>query len=211
VEWIVRLPILFFSIMVHEVTHGIVALRQGDDTAKRAGRLTFNPLPHVDIMGSVLLPIFCLVSHLPLIGWAKPVPVNPTKMRRRRWGTFIVALAGPVSNLVLALGAAVLFRAVASMSFISPEFQKNLLGALLFGVSINVFLAFFNLLPIHPLDGGKVMSGLLPQRYRIRYDRHAPYGFAIILLLVSFGWVNRLVVAPAELTLDLFMKMGLIW
>ncbi|MBI3551001.1 MAG: site-2 protease family protein [Elusimicrobia bacterium] len=210
-EWIVQLPILFFSIMVHEVAHGLTALRHGDDTAKRAGRLTFNPLPHIDIMGTVLLPVFCMLSHLPMVGWAKPVPVNPTRLRGRRWGTFRVALAGPVSNLALGLTAAILFRAVASLPPVFPLFQYNLRNALLFAVSVNIFLAFFNLLPVHPLDGGKVMSGLLPLRYRLSYDRHAPYGFMIVVLLVSFGLVNTLVMAPSRLTLELFARLGLIW
>ncbi len=211
VEWIVQLPILFFSVIVHEVSHGLVALRQGDDTAKRAGRLTFNPVPHIDIMGTILLPAFCFISHLPMVGWAKPVPINPLKMRGRRWGTFRVALAGPVSNLLLALAAAVAFRVDASLPQKFPQFQRNFMSAMIFAVEINVFLAFFNLLPVHPLDGGKVMSGLLPLRARLNYDRHAPYGFMIVVLLISFGVVGKVVTIPSMLTLELFKSMGLIW
>jgi Zn-dependent protease len=211
VEWIVQIPILFFSIIVHEVAHGWTALRQGDDTAKRAGRLTFSPLPHIDIMGTVLLPVFCALSHLPMVGWAKPVPVNPSRLKNRRWGGLRVALAGPVSNLALSLLAAISFRVVGSLPPYFPQFQQNFMDAMLFAVTINVFLAFFNLLPVHPLDGGKVMSGLLPFKYRVAYDRHAPYGFMIVVLLVSFGVLNSVVMAPSRLTLELFVRLGLIW
>ncbi len=210
-EWIVQLPILFFSVMFHEVAHGLCALRQGDDTAQRAGRLTFNPLPHVDLMGTLVLPVFCLLSSLPLVGWAKPVPVSPARMSNRRWGPFRVALAGPVSNLALALLAAIFFRLIVGAPAFVPVFRRNLLNALFFGASINVFLAFFNLLPVHPLDGGKVASALLPAGLRRSYDRHAPYGFMIVMLLVSFGLVHTLVGVPSRLTLELFMRLGLIW
>jgi Zn-dependent protease len=211
VEWIVQIPILFFSIIVHEVAHGLTALREGDDTAKRAGRLTFSPIPHIDIMGTVLLPVFCALSHLPMVGWAKPVPVNPSRLKNRRWGGLRVALAGPVSNLALSLLAAISFRIVGSLPPYFPQFQQNFMEAMLFAVTINVFLAFFNLLPVHPLDGGKVMSGLLPGKYRLAYDRHAPYGFMIVILLVSFGALNTVVMAPSRLTLELFVRLGLIW
>lgn len=210
-EWIVQIPILFFSIIVHEVAHGLTALREGDDTAKRAGRLTFSPIPHIDIMGTVLLPVFCALSHLPMVGWAKPVPVNPSRLKNRRWGGLRVALAGPVSNLALSLLAAISFRIVGSLPPYFPQFQQNFMEAMLFAVTINVFLAFFNLLPVHPLDGGKVMSGLLPGKYRLAYDRHAPYGFMIVILLVSFGALNTVVMAPSRLTLELFVRLGLIW
>ena len=206
-----QLPILFFSIMVHEISHGLVALRNGDDTAKRAGRLTFNPLAHVDPLGSVLLPAFCLFTHLPMVGWAKPVPVNPSHLTDRRWALLRVALVGPVSNLALSLTAALLFRLVAGLPAFFPGFQATLLNALLFAVSVNIFLAFFNLVPVYPLDGSKVMSGLLPLKYRLRYERHAPYGVMIILFLISFGLIKVLVMAPSLLALNLLTKLGLIW
>lgn len=210
-EWIVQLPILFFSIMIHEVSHGLVALRNGDDTAARAGRLTFNPVAHVDPLGTLFLPLFCLFSHLPLVGWAKPVPVNPSLLVGRRWALFRVAFAGPASNLALSLLAALLFKTVASLPALFPHFQGTVLNALLFAVSVNIFLAYFNLVPIHPLDGSKVLSALLPFRYRIRYERHMPYGFMIILFLIALGLLKTVVIAPAALTLDLFARLGLIW
>ncbi len=210
-EWIVQLPILFFSIMIHEVSHGLTALRNGDDTAKRAGRLTFNPAAHVDPLGSVALPLFCLITHLPLVGWAKPVPVNASHLVSRRWALLRVALMGPLSNILLGVAAALMFRLVASLPAFFPQFQATILNALLFAVSVNLFLAFFNLIPIHPLDGSKVLSGLLPTRYRLTYERHVPYGVMIIVMLISFGVVKQLVTTPALLTLNLLAKLGLIW
>ncbi len=210
-EWIVQLPILFFSIMVHEVSHGLVALRNGDDTARRAGRLTFNPLPHIDLYGTIVLPALCWMSHLPMIGWAKPVPVDPARMRKPRWSLFRVALVGPASNIALSFAAALLFRLTGSLPGVFPTFQATLRNALLFAVSINLFLAYFNLLPIHPLDGGKVLAALLPPKLRRRYDRHRPYGFLIIVLLISFGLLHAAVARPSLATLDLYRRMGLVW
>lgn len=210
-EWVVQLPILFFSIMIHEVSHGLVALRNGDDTARRAGRLTFNPLPHVDLYGTIVLPALCYMSHLPMIGWAKPVPVDPARMRRPRWALLRVALVGPASNIALSLAFALLFRATSSLPGFFPGFQLTLRNALLFAVSINLFLAYFNLLPIHPLDGGKVLSALLPVKLRRRYDRHRPFGFLIIVLLLSLGLLHAAVARPSLATLELYHRMGLIW
>ncbi len=210
-EWIVQLPILFFSIMVHEVSHGIVALRNGDDTAKRAGRITFNPLPHIDLFGTIILPVICLTSHLPLIGWAKPVPVDNSRIASPRWGLLRVALIGPLSNIALSLAAAVAFRLVAALPAFAPGFQRTVLDALMFCVSVNLFLAYFNLIPIHPLDGAKVLANLLPANLRQRYNRHARYGFLIIVALLAFGAIRVLVLAPAVATLAFYEKLGLIW
>lgn len=210
-EWIVQLPILFFSVMVHEVSHGVVALRNGDDTARRAGRLTFNPLPHVDLFGTILLPVMCLASHMPLIGWAKPVPVDPTHIFNPRWGLFRVALIGPLSNIALSFLAAVLFRLVAFLPAFHPGFQHTLLNVLTFAVSINLFLAFFNLIPIYPLDGSKVLGNLLPAGARAKYYRHARFGFLMILALMYFGVLKIIVLIPAVATMLLYQKLGLIW
>ncbi len=209
-EWIVQLPILFFSIMVHEVSHGLVALRNGDDSALRAGRLTFNPAVHIDPLGTVFLPLVCLLAHLPLLGWAKPVPVNPSHLADRRWSLLRVALAGPASNLGLSLGAALLFRLVSGLPSWFPRYQGALLGTLLFTVSVNLFLAFFNLLPVHPLDGSRILSSLLPPRQRLGYESHRPYGFMIILLLIGIGLLRPLVTAPSLLALDLLTRLGLL-
>ena len=206
-----QLPILFFSIMIHEVSHGLVALRNGDDTARRAGRLTFDPRAHIDPFGTLFLPLMCYTMHLPMLGWAKPVPVNPARLVGRRWAMLRVALMGPLSNLALSLIAAVLFRVIAGVPAFSPHLQGTILNALIFAVTVNIFLAYFNLLPIHPLDGSKVLSGLLPLEWRRLYERHIPYGMIIIVLMISFGAVRHLVTTPSQLTLALLVKAGLIW
>ena len=210
-EWIVQLPILFFSIIVHEVSHGWMALRHGDDTARTMGRLSFNPAVHVDPIGTLVLPALCLFQHWPMIGWAKPVPVNPHRLRGGRWPLFLVAAVGPVSNIILSFGAALLFKSIASMPAFFPQFQGTMLNALFFAVSVNIFLAFFNLLPVHPLDGSKVLSSLLPPEARLRYERHIPYGFAIIIALIALGLIRPLITKPSLFALGFLARLGLIW
>ncbi len=210
-EWIIQLPILFFSIMFHEVSHGLVALRNGDDTAKLEGRLNFNPVSHIDPVGTLILPLACLLAGIPMIGWAKPVPVNPNLLGNDRWALVRVALIGPVSNLALSLACALLIKVLISLPPFMPGLMTAMVEALLFGVVCNLFLAFFNLIPIHPLDGSKVLSGVLPLRHRLSYERHAPYGFMIILAMVYIGALRPLVSAPSNLVLGLFSRLGLLW
>lgn len=210
-EWIIQLPILFFSVMVHEFCHGWIALRNGDDTALRNGRLSFNPISHIDPFGTLVLPALCVMAHFPPIGWAKPVPVDSRKLRSPRMAMVRVAMAGPFSNLALSFAAAVAFKLSAGLPAFFPLHQEILLNALLFGVQINLMLAFFNLIPIHPLDGSGVLSGFLPLRARLFYDRHKPYGFAIILLMVNLGITRSLMMAPSAFVLNLLARMGLIW
>lgn len=210
-EWIVQLPILFFSIMFHEVSHGLIALRNGDDTARRHGRLSFNPLVHVDPVGTIFLPVLCLLAHVPPIGWAKPVPVDAGALRDPRWAMVRVAMIGPASNIFLSFAAALLFKLTAIMPAFFPPFQGTMLNALLFAVQVNLMLAFFNLIPIYPLDGSKVLSGLLPLDLRRTYERHIPYGFVLILLFVYLGVMRPFVMIPSALVLGFLVKLGLIW
>lgn len=210
-EWIVQLPILFFSVIVHELSHGYLALFRGDDTAAKAGRLTLNPIPHLDPFGTLVLPVFCLLSHLPMLAWAKPVPIHPARFARPRLDLIAVALAGPCSNLALALAGALLFKTAALLPALEPSFQRNLLNACVFAVSINLFLAFFNLIPIHPLDGSKVLGGLLPAPWRAAYDRHAPYGMFLIVFLMASKLLAPMVLVPSQAALALLSGAGLIW
>lgn len=197
--------ILLFSVIVHEVMHGWMALRFGDTTAQRAGRLTLNPLPHIDPIGTVLLPLMLLV--LPaitgvgtgfIIGWAKPVPVNPLHFKNIRKGELFVSAAGIVSNLLLALVAASLYHLTL------PVVGFHLITEILkYAVSINLMLAIFNLLPIPPLDGSKILLSQLPLYLAREYEKITPYGFFIILILLYFnviGLILRLVM-PALLKL----------
>lgn len=172
--------VLLFSVVVHEVAHGYVALRNGDPTARMLGRLTLNPVPHIDPIGTVLLPLLLLISGAGIIfGWAKPVPVNPRNYRNYRWGEITVSAAGPLSNLALA----VLFSYILRLGPINVGLMKMAL----WGVQINIFLALFNLIPIPPLDGSHILSILLPRDLARMYDYLEPVGFILILVLFYTG------------------------
>ncbi len=177
-------PILF-AVTVHELAHGYVADRLGDPTARLAGRLTLNPLRHLDLMGT--LAFFITQA----IGWAKPVPINPANFRRPRRDMIWVSLAGPAANLVLALIFARVYLFFAGSSGAAAYLPALRLLAVL--VTINVGLAVFNLLPIPPLDGSHVLEGLLPAHLAVAYDRIRPYGFFIILALIFFGLAGRII------------------
>jgi Zn-dependent protease len=179
-ETALMVVVLLFSIIVHEVAHGYVALLNGDPTARIMGRLTLNPVPHIDLMGSILLPLLLLISQSSfLIGWAKPVPVNPLNYRNYRWGEFAVSAAGPVSNLVLA----VLFSVVLRLDFDNP----GLTALAELGVLINVTLALFNLIPIPPLDGSHILALVLPRELARLYSYLQPVGIVIIMILAFTG------------------------
>lgn len=170
--------ILLFSVVLHEVMHGVAALHFGDDTAYRAGRLTLNPLPHIDPIGTIILPLFLIISGSPfLFGWAKPVPVNPLRFTDLRRGELMVSLAGVAANLVLALISALLFHLLRGAN-------PLVTSTLLFANTINLVLLVFNLFPIPPLDGSKVLMSLLPPKLASSYSRLEPHGMIILLLLL---------------------------
>ena len=172
---VIFIVLLIVSVILHEVSHGLVARRLGDRTAETAGRLTLNPIPHIDPFGSVLLPAMLALSGAPVFGWARPVPVNPRSFSRPTEGMALTALAGPVSNLALALVAGrVLLPATSGL-------VADLVWA--FGV-INAVLAVFNLLPIPPLDGSRMLPLFLGDRGRAAYARVEPYGFLILIALL---------------------------
>lgn len=184
-----QLVILVFSIVFHEVAHGKVALWRGDTTARDAGRLTLNPLPHIDIFGTILLPLFLILTRSPfLFGWAKPVPVNPWRLRELKKDMALVGASGPASNFLLAFIASVIFKlSVATLGLVNP-----LTRVMVFAVTINLVLAFFNLVPIPPLDGSRIVMGFLPDYLAVQYSRIERYGFLIIfglLFLGFFRWV----------------------
>lgn len=180
---VVLLALLFGSVILHEVSHGVVALRFGDDTAKRAGRLTLNPASHVDPFGTVILPVILVLVGSSPFGWAKPVPVNPSRMRSPRNHSMLVSLAGPATNIVLALVAALALRsALPDGTFRGelPFFTELLIN---FGV-VNVLLATFNLIPIPPLDGSSVVERLLPAAWWPGYLKLRQYSMGVLLILV---------------------------
>ena len=179
-----QIVILLFSIVFHEVAHGKVALWRGDTTARDAGRLTLNPLPHIDIFGTIIFPLILVLTHSPvLFGWAKPVPINPWRFKEVKKDMALVGAAGPASNLLLAIGAGILFRL--SFRWLGPS--NPLSQALFFGVFINLVLAFFNLIPIPPLDGSRIVLGFLPTDAAAQYNRIERYGFIIIFGLFFLG------------------------
>ena len=182
-----RLFILIFSVIIHECSHGVAALRNGDDTARIMGRLTLNPLPHIDIFGTIIIPGLLLLTGVPIIiGWAKPVPINPYRFRDFRRGMIEVGVSGPLSNIFLALFFAFLFRITGADSSQGTGYL------LLFGVAINFLLALFNLIPIPPLDGSRILGSLLPLKMEANYYRIERYGMFIIIALLFFGFFNLL-------------------
>ncbi|MBI2314578.1 site-2 protease family protein [Candidatus Daviesbacteria bacterium] len=183
--------ILLFSVIVHEVMHGWVALKFGDTTAQRAGRLTLNPIPHIDLFGTILLPGLLIFTGSPILfGWAKPVPVNPLNFSNLRKGELLVSAAGILANFSLAIIAALLYHLFNSFNQ-TPELILDLLR---FAIRINLILGIFNLLPIPPLDGSKVLMSQLPLKLARSYQRIEPYGILILLLLlmIPFGRTSLL-------------------
>lgn len=178
--WLVPLII---AIVFHEVSHGLVANALGDPTAKQRGRLTFNPVKHVDPFGTLLLPMILAISGAPIFGWAKPVPVVSKRLRNPRFDMVLVALAGPGMNLLLAVAAAVLIAMIVAMG---PQGSlwafvvQNLVNFL----AINIFLAVFNLIPLPPFDGGHVVEGLLPPNLAVHYAKLRRYSLLLLILLL---------------------------
>lgn len=206
-EWIIQLPVLFFSIVCHEYAHGYVAHKNGDDTAYLMGRLNFNPLAHFDLVGTVIVPLLCAWWHMPMFGWAKPVPVNPLRLNEMRRGMAKVSFAGPLSNLLLA----VLFAAFFKIAMLAggQGITGALARAMRYGVLINLVLAFFNLIPIAPLDGSKILSGMMSPAKAAVYERHAPYGPFILLGLVLTGAFKILLVPALWISVVVLSKIGL--
>ena len=184
-SFIFSLIILLFSVIIHEVAHGYAALMQGDKTAEYAGRLTLNPLPHIDPVGTIVLPLLSLSLGGFLFGWAKPVPYNPYNLRNQRWGEAIVAAAGPLSNILLAVifGCIIRFYVVPNGAF---DGGLALISDVI--VKVNIVLAVFNLMPIPPLDGSKILSTLLPSGFiRVRQAMER-FGFLGVIIFLVFIW-----------------------
>jgi len=180
--------ILIVSLSVHEAAHAWMADRLGDPTARHLGRLTLNPLAHIDWIGTVLFPLVAIYSGFPLIGWAKPVPVNWNNLRSPRRDFAVVALAGPVSNLLLAtVGAAVFMLLLGSVRSGTELVAPAVVVMIYRFVYLNVFLAVFNMLPIPPLDGGNVLAGLVPESMARALDTLRPFGIFILYGLMFMG------------------------
>ena len=213
--WIIPLVI---AIVFHEVAHGWMAKWLGDPTAQEQRRLSFNPIRHVDPVGTLILPLGLAIAGAPVFGWAKPVPVIAQRLRNPRWGMVAVALAGPGMNLILATIAAILIGAAAALSHgvqptgVAAFVLANLVNFLL----VNVFLAIFNLLPMPPFDGGHVVEGVLPRPLAAQWAKIGRFGFLLLILVLvvlpmiapNANVVERLVGPPAEAIIGLFLRLA---
>jgi len=189
--------VLLFSLSFHESAHAWMALRLGDDTAEKLGRITLNPVPHIDIFGTVLMPLLQIFGGFPVIGWAKPTPYDPGRFRREvslRWGHISVAGVGPISNLILALVFSVLFFVVLRLDLEPGGLRDGLYSLMSVGIAMNVALAVFNILPVPPLDGSHILSWSLPREIGEKFDHIAEnYGTIILWILFLSGLLGWLI------------------
>lgn len=209
VRILVMLPILLLSLVLHEVAHGYAAYLMGDPTAKRLGRLTLDPLAHLDPLGTLMI-VWTMISGYG-IGWAKPVPVNLRNFRNLRLGTIVVGIAGPLTNILVALAFTFPFRTVL-VSALRGSGNPYLAGALAGVIITNLSLAAFNLVPIPPLDGSRVVFGFLRGRLAYHYARLERYGMFILLMLMLLGWLWRIVLPIVNFLGPLIMRWsGVSW
>jgi len=209
---IIQLPPLMLAISVHEAAHGYMAFRRGDYTAKLMGRITLNPIKHIDPVGTVLVPLMLAFSGTGvLFGWAKPVPVSPVNFKSPRKDNAIVSLAGPASNFLLAAILALIFRLLlwipGSDAIMSSVVLKPLVIMVIFGIKISLVLGVFNLIPVFPLDGSHIVQGLLPPHQAQVYSRHERYGFIILIVLMFTGFLWRVIGPFYILSLQLIGKI----
>ncbi len=185
-ETILMIAVVLFSIIIHEVSHGYMALALGDKTAKLAGRLTLNPVKHIDPFGTIILPLLMSIATKGnfVFGWAKPVPYNPYNLSNQKWGDALVAMAGPLSNICVAIVFSVFLHLAPNLGIQNEGFDK-ITG---FIVMINMILAIFNLVPIPPLDGSKILFSILPYKYSHIKNILEKYGFVILLFFIFFVW-----------------------
>jgi Zn-dependent protease len=182
------------AIILHEIMHGVVARMLGDDTAARAGRLTLNPLAHIDPFGTIILPGLLLFAHAPVFGYAKPVPVDFRRLHPQRVGMIAVAAAGPLTNLTLAVLSAFILRRLLALPEASMSHATMLMSQItLASCIVNIEIGIFNLLPLLPLDGGRVLAGLLPPTLARSFARVERYGFLILLVLLYTNTVNAVI------------------
>jgi len=202
---------LFAAIILHEISHGIVALFFGDDTAKKAGRLTLNPIPHIDPFGSIILPAMMTLAGLGAFGWAKPVPVNPSKLRNTRRDMVYVGLAGPISNFVLMAGSAVAgryaYHAIAPNARFLAELPL-LIQVLYWFAYANLLLGLFNLLPVPPLDGSSLVERVLPEAWLTRWYQYRQYGFLVLFALVFWLDIFTPIIRPFQDALFRFIFLS---
>lgn len=200
IDGIISAFVVLFAITVHEASHGWAAFKMGDPTAYHMGRITLNPIRHIDPIGTILLPAMLIIMGAPPFGWAKPVPVNPLNLKDPRRDNLIISIAGPVSNISVAVMAfivlKILMRINPGLLYSGGGGFSSLLSPLItivyYTIVINVILAFFNLIPIPPLDGSGVVMGLISEEAAQKYEQIRPYGFFILILLIMTGFIGRI-------------------
>jgi Zn-dependent protease len=200
----IPIAIVLIALTIHEAAHAWSADKLGDPTARLLGRVSLNPVVHIDPIGTILLPLLAAFSGLPIIGWAKPVPVNTSRFKDPRRDFMIVAAAGPISNLLQAIVAAVLLQVLVPGGAVALG-GTGLADILFSAISINVFLAVFNLIPVPPLDGGNVLAGLLPPSAARIFDGMRPFGFIILYALMFTGALSAIIVPPAFFLIGLLI------
>jgi Zn-dependent protease len=198
--------VLLFSLTIHESAHAWSADRLGDPTARLLGRVSLNPIVHADLVGTVIFPLMAMLGGVPLLGWAKPVPVNVRNLTHHRRDYMLVAAAGPASNLLLAFASALLLALlpISPVRLGEPNVSAPIASLLSVAIQLNVLLAVFNMIPIPPLDGGNVIGGLLPRSLAYRFDSLVrPYGFLLLYALMLTSGLNYLIGPPTRLLLSL--------
>lgn len=195
------IPILF-AITVHEVAHGWVAYKLGDSTAKSLGRLTLNPIPHIDLLGTIIIPTILYLTSPFIFGFAKPVPINYNNLRNSKKDVIYVALAGPLSNIIMAiLWVFILYGALLNESLFMGKMAS-------IGIFFNLLLAIFNMIPIPPLDGSVIIRALLPHKYLFYYDRLEIYGIFLVFALMFLGLFNFIILPSLVFCLNMFTNIS---
>jgi Zn-dependent protease len=204
-EWFLIIPILFFSVIIHECAHGLAAFRLGDPTAKRMGRITLNPIPHIDPFGTILLPILLLLGGSPIVfGAAKPIPMVPQYFRNPKRDQALATAAGPLANVLLGICFFIATKFLISVGFASHSIGMNLVRFMIYGIQINFVLANFNLIPIPPLDGSWILLYFLPKNVAAQYVKIARFGF-LILIGVWYLGILKFLFIPYQFVMKLIM------
>jgi Zn-dependent protease len=212
IDWgmlLIQMAVLIFSLSIHESAHAWTADLFGDPTARYLGRVTLNPLPHIDPVGTILFPLIAAISGIPLLGWAKPTPVNPLNLRNPRRDNIFISAAGPFSNILAGIGFFIGLKLIFLLYKMGLPLARSVLEPLViictYGVMINFILAAFNLIPLPPLDGSGVLAGLLPHDLADAYDKIRPYGFILLMLLLYLGVLSK-ILRPVFYFIGLLLK-----
>ena len=208
VEFLVQYAFFLLSASVHESSHAWTAFKFGDPTAKLQNRISLNPANHIAILGTVIIPFMVFLSNVPIIGWARPTPVNSANFQNPRRDGMFVSGAGPVSNLLTVAFLAVLWHLMFSLRSVMGPVAQLFCYVFATGILVNLMLAVFNLVPIHPLDGSGVLGGLLPQQWAEAYDRMRPYGFILLLIMFYLPGFRQIIWSIVSI---LFQIVGIQW